>query len=119
MSKRARKSNSSGKPGPGRQETPAAVAAERRFAANEILGITPRSRYLVTAVCALLVLAVFLVFGQTLGYDFVNYDDQDYVYDNPNVSRGLTFSGIAWAFTHFHSFNWHPLTWLTHMLDCH
>ena len=42
----------------------------------------------------------------------------EYVYENPQVSRGLTAQGIAWAFTHSHGANWHPLTWLSHMLDC-
>ncbi|HMG03856.1 MAG TPA: tetratricopeptide repeat protein [Chthoniobacterales bacterium] len=63
-------------------------------------------------------LAVWLVFGQTLQYDFVNYDDPSYVYENPNVSKGLTVGGVEWAFTHSHARNWHPLTTLSHMLDC-
>ena len=61
---------------------------------------------------------MWAVFGQTLQFDFVNYDDNQYVYDNPHVSRGLTFNAIGWAFTHVHSGNWHPLTTLTHMFDC-
>jgi tetratricopeptide (TPR) repeat protein len=48
----------------------------------------------------------------------VNFDDNTYVLDNPKVVNGLTRSGIIWAFTHFHSGNWHPLTSLSHMLDC-
>ena len=44
---------------------------------------------------------ICLVFGQTLGHDFVNYDDNEYVYDNPEVARGLTLKGIAWAITPF------------------
>jgi protein O-mannosyl-transferase len=72
----------------------------------------------VTAVCVLLLLAVALVFGQTVGHEFVNYDDGQYVYENPQVAGGLTDSNIAWAFTARYSFNWHPLTWLSHMLDC-
>ena len=59
----------------------------------------------------------FAVFGQTLGHEFVDFDD-DSVYENPVVARGLTLKGIVWAFTHVHSANWHPLTWLSHMLDC-
>ena len=57
------------------------------------------------------------MFGQTLHYEFTNYDDSDYVTRNAQVGRGLTWEGIAWAFTHFHAANWHPLTWLSHMLD--
>jgi tetratricopeptide (TPR) repeat protein len=60
----------------------------------------------------------FAVFGQTAGFGFVNYDDQAYVYENPMVARGLTLKGAVRAFTSFHASNWHPLTWLSHMLDC-
>ena len=60
----------------------------------------------------------WLVFGQTLWHDFVNYDDPRYVYENTRITSGLSISGIAWAFTHIHSMNWHPLTTISHMLDC-
>ena len=59
-----------------------------------------------------------VVFGQTLHHEFVNYDDDRYVYENSTVTQGLSRSGIAWAFTHSHGDNWHPLTSLSHMLDC-
>ena len=65
----------------------------------------------------LLVVAVFLVFGQTLWHDFVNYDDEDYFYANPHVKAGLTWSGVTWAFQTGYAANWHPLTWLSLMLD--
>jgi Flp pilus assembly protein TadD len=61
---------------------------------------------------------VWFVFGQTIHHEFVNFDDDTYVYNNPEVKGGLNSQAIAWAFTHVHSSNWHPLTWLTHMLDC-
>lgn len=61
---------------------------------------------------------VVMVFGQTLHHDFVNFDDDAYVYKNPRVSSGLTYKGFVWAFTKSHASNWHPLTWLTHMMDC-
>ncbi len=64
-----------------------------------------------------LIAANLIVYAQVWGHDFVNYDDPDYVTDNPIVSEGLTRHGVAWAFTTFHSSNWHPLTWLSHMLD--
>jgi protein O-mannosyl-transferase len=59
------------------------------------------------------------VFRQTLWYDFVNYDDPHYVYQNTRITSGINLANIAWAFTHVHSENWHPLTTITHMLDCH
>src|SRR5208337_790480 len=71
----------------------------------------------VFGVCVFLVGAVWMVFGQTLGYGFVNYDDQ-YVYENPQVIHGLNLKGIKWAFTHSMIGNWHPLTVMSHMLDC-
>jgi tetratricopeptide (TPR) repeat protein len=72
----------------------------------------------VLAVCGSLLLAVGLVFSQTVHYEFVNFDDNVYVYENPHVSRGLSSPGIAWVFTHEHGANWHPLTGLSHLLDC-
>lgn len=68
-------------------------------------------------VCVLLVVAVFLVFGQTLRHGFVNYDDDQYFYSNLHVKAGLTWSGVMWAFQTGYASNWHPLTWLSLMLD--
>ncbi len=58
-----------------------------------------------------------LVFWRAVGNDFVNYDDPDYVSKNVWVQKGLTLESIKWAFTSGHASNWHPLTWLSHMLD--
>jgi tetratricopeptide (TPR) repeat protein len=69
-------------------------------------------------VCVGLALLTWGAFGQTLWYDFVNYDDPNYVYENTNITSGLSLTGIAWAFTHIHSMNWHPMTTISHMLDC-
>jgi len=69
-------------------------------------------------VCLALVAITWFVFGQTLRHDFVNFDDHVYVYENPLVLRGLSTEGIIGAFTHTHALNWHPLTTLSHMLDC-
>ena len=72
----------------------------------------------VFAVCVFLVGAIWVVFGQTLHHEFVNYDDNKYVYENPQVIHGLNLKGIEWAFTHSMMGNWHPLTVMSHMLDC-
>ena len=64
-----------------------------------------------------LVAACVLIYGQVLWFDFINFDDNLYVYENPIVSGGLNIAGVKWAFTTFHSANWHPLTWISHMLD--
>ena len=69
-------------------------------------------------VCLGLVAVTWAVFGQTLAHDFVNFDDHIYVYENPLVVKGLSTEGIVGAFTHTHALNWHPLTTLSHMLDC-
>src|SRR5438874_13191495 len=61
---------------------------------------------------------VFAVFGQTAWFDFVNYDDGSYVFENAIIRAGLTWHGVVWPFTHIHSQNWHPLTSISHMLDC-
>jgi Tfp pilus assembly protein PilF len=76
------------------------------------------SRAAIVAVCLGLTIAVWIVFGKTLGAGFVNYDDNTYVYENPKVTSGVTAGGITWAFNRFYSSNWHPVTWLSHMLDC-
>ena len=65
-----------------------------------------------------LILITLLAFWQVHNFGFINYDDSDYVYANPHVLNGLTGDGIIWAFTTNQSANWHPLTWLSLMLDC-
>jgi len=72
----------------------------------------------VAGICAALAALVFVIFGKIVGYGFVNYDDNTYVYQNPHVLKGLSPEGIRWAFTHVHSSNWHPLTTIVHMFDC-
>src|SRR5438132_12724121 len=76
------------------------------------------SRWLRLGICISLAVLTWVVFGQLLQYDFINYDDPRYVYENTNITNGLTIGGIAWAFSHIHSMNWHPLTTISHMLDC-
>src|SRR3989440_1615284 len=78
----------------------------------------PNRCWLAVGICFSLMVLVWLVFGQTLWHDFVNYDDPRYVYENTKITGGLSISGTAWAFTHIHSMNWHPLTTISHMLDC-
>jgi len=60
---------------------------------------------------------VFAVFGRVLGHQFLHFDDNEYIYDNPHVRTGLTLANVGWAMTAYHSNNWHPLTWISHMLD--
>lgn len=71
-------------------------------------------RYLVYI---LLVIATIAVYWQVSGFNFINYDDSVYVYDNPHILEGLTTSNIFWAFTTFRAANWHPLTWMSLVVD--
>src|SRR5438552_8545213 len=61
--------------------------------------------------------AVIALFARTARFDFVRYDDDAYVIDNPRVQAGLSADNVRWAFTTFTLANWHPLTWLSYMLD--
>ncbi len=74
-----------------------------------------RQRLLITLALTAL---IWIVFGQTLGHDFVGLDDPGYVYQNTLITRGLTAAGFKAAFTQPHARNWHPLTTISHMLDC-
>jgi len=67
--------------------------------------------------CVFLVVIVLAVFSQILQHDFINVDDPEYITQNKHVQSGLTRKSIIWAFTTFHASNWHPLTWLSLMLD--
>jgi protein O-mannosyl-transferase len=69
-------------------------------------------------ICLFLTVITFAVFGQTLRHDFVNYDDDRYVYEDALVSKGITGAGIEQAFAQGSWANWDPLTTLSHMLDC-
>ena len=65
-----------------------------------------------------LIAVTLAVYGQVIGHQFINLDDANYITENPMVNRGLTLAGIGQAFTSFHAANWHPLTWISHMIDC-
>jgi tetratricopeptide (TPR) repeat protein len=67
---------------------------------------------------ALLALVTLTAYWRAMQCDFVNFDDPDYVTSNVHVQNGLTLEGINWAFSHIVSANWHPLTMMSHMLDC-
>ncbi len=77
----------------------------------------PNHRSLEIFICLLLVLSTLVVYWQVQNSGFINFDDATYVTENPHVQRGLTLQAVIWAFTTTHAGNWHPLTWLSHMLD--
>jgi hypothetical protein len=124
MSRRSKKKAGAGKAPPGRSSVsvrPAVEMPKGTIARPPEAGNPPADwpdHWMVPGVCIFLAAMVWVVFGQTLGFGFVNFDDNEYIYENPIVQEGLTFPGILWAFTHVWASNWHPLTWLSHMLDC-
>src|SRR5579872_1108846 len=85
-------------------------------AKSEGIFSSPEKRNLVLSL--LLVLATLALYNPVRRHPFVNYDDDRYVTDNTHVRAGMSWPTIQWAFTTFDEANWHPLTWLSHALDC-
>jgi Tfp pilus assembly protein PilF len=69
-------------------------------------------------ICLFLATSTLTVYRQVGNHDFISYDDPTYVVENPSVQGGLTLESVGWAFTTTHFSNWHPLTWLSYMIDC-
>ncbi len=65
----------------------------------------------------LLFIGIVAVYWQVIGFEFINLDDPRYVTENPTIKQGITLQGIRWAFASVYAANWHPLTWISHMLD--
>ena len=77
----------------------------------------PSSSWLVIA-CLSLATITWAVFAQTVRYDFINYDDNSSVYENVEVTKGLSLRGVGWALTHSDAELWNPLSTISHMVDC-
>jgi tetratricopeptide (TPR) repeat protein len=75
-------------------------------------------KQLTAAICFVLAAVTLLVYLPVMRHEFVNYDDPAYITDNAHVKAGLTWPGIVWAFQSSEAANWHPLTWISHMIDC-
>ena len=73
---------------------------------------------LAAVVCLALAVITTALYLPITHHDFVNFDDDDYITNNSHVQAGLTWAGVIWAFQTGAAANWHPLTWLSHMLDC-
>jgi hypothetical protein len=78
------------------------------FEANKTLKI---------AICIFLAVSTFAVYSQVQDHEFINYDDDKYVTNNEYVKAGFTRDSVGWALTTSYNSNWHPMTWLSHMLD--
>jgi tetratricopeptide (TPR) repeat protein len=78
---------------------------------------SPRKRNL--SICLLLAVVTFAVYSPAIGHPFIfNYDDDSYVINNGHVQAGLVWGTVRWSLTSTEAANWHPLTWLSHALDC-
>jgi hypothetical protein len=95
------------KPSPSDRKATAAVAAPEPY---------PQRR-IAAGVCVALILACVAIYGQTLLHSFVNYDDDLYVTNNPQVLSGLSLKSVGWAFVTEKALYFHPLTWMSLMLD--
>ena len=78
----------------------------------------PSRKQLILAICFGLAVGTLALYFPIISHDFVNFDDDGYLIENPHVKNGLSWSGIIWAFTSGYASNWHPLTWISHMVDC-
>jgi len=78
---------------------------------------TARQKKSVLWICLCIALLTFAVYGQVKNHAFVDFDDYEYITENPHVRSGLTTENIVWTFASYHSNNWHPLTWISHMAD--
>ena len=89
------------------------------MSSNDYHGKNFFSKYQAYAICLFLVGSTLAVYWQVQQAGFVTLDDNQYITVNSRVKAGLTIEGVRWAFTTTDAANWHPLTWLSHMLDCH
>lgn len=78
---------------------------------------TVSNRIRTILICGLLMTTTLVIYAPVMHHPFVNFDDGDYITQNAMVRAGLKWVGVKWAFAGAHAGNWHPLTWLSHMLD--
>src|SRR6202158_3142993 len=99
-----------------RKQSGIRVARERPAASgNRTSALFGRMNFLIAGALAIVTLAIY---AQVIGHQFITLDDPTYIQENPMVNHGVTRAGLAWAFTTFYATNWHPLTWISHMLEC-
>jgi tetratricopeptide (TPR) repeat protein len=99
-------------------ESPAGyVSAAAPSGRASLPGEHPRQRWRAVAVGCFLAALVWAVFGQTRHFEFINYDDPDYVYQNPLTNQGLNWHNVVWVFTHENRHEWCPVTYVSRMVD--
>src|SRR5687768_1526111 len=91
------------------------LKSKKRVPTARAVPIPAARRWLLILLLCVVTLIIYFPVRQ---FEFVNYDDYAYVVENPHVASGLSASNARWAFTAFEAGNWHPLTWLSHMIDC-
>src|SRR5258707_9969366 len=97
---------------------PAPIAETSLDPVPPLASHTDPSRRLVVLLALLLAAATFALYVPAISNGFVNFDDSDYVTQNPHVLQGPSWANFVWAFgTNNPAANWHPLTWISHMLD--
>jgi tetratricopeptide (TPR) repeat protein len=106
MSKKSRQRKSQGKHPP-----------EATVAKSVPVAAATHKPWQIAAVCVVLAVVTVVAFRGVRNNEFLTYDDMDYVAQNLHVLQGVNMQSIAWAFTTFHCSNWHPLTWISHMVD--
>ncbi|HUA14635.1 MAG TPA: tetratricopeptide repeat protein [Verrucomicrobiae bacterium] len=87
-------------------------------AAPERAGLFAAPEKRTPVVCLLLAVVTLALYNPVSRHPFVNYDDDRYITENPHVRQGLTVDTVMWALTSTEQANWHPLTWMSHALDC-
>ncbi len=85
---------------------------------RESLATTAPTDWRQVGLCLLLFAVTIITYARVIRHGFINLDDPTYVIQNRMVTDGLTRHGVSWAFTTFYGSNWHPLTWISHMIDC-
>jgi protein O-mannosyl-transferase len=100
----------------GRQADRSTAASDRTAKSFGVSHPAPfgRSDLLILLGLAVITLGIY---AQVIRHQFITLDDGSYIKDNPMVNRGVTLAGLTWAFTTFYEGNWHPLTWIAHMID--
>ncbi|HJW39364.1 MAG TPA: tetratricopeptide repeat protein [Candidatus Udaeobacter sp.] len=99
-----------------KKKTALVAAANRRSVVP--LSDAPRLKRPDLLILLALTVMTFAIYAQVIGHQFISLDDPTYIQENPMVNRGVTGAGLVWAFTTFYATNWHPLTWISHMIDC-
>ena len=93
------------------------LARERSVASGhrEAAALFGGMNFVIAGALAVVTLAIY---AQVIGHQFITLDDPTYIQENSMVNHGITLAGLGWAFTTFYATNWHPLTWISHMIDC-